>query len=102
MADVTLDIMKRNNLEGKDVAWFVPHQANMRIITATADRMGLPKEQVMINIHKYGNTTAATIPLCISEWNEAGKIKKGDNIIMSSFGAGWTYGSVLLRWNMNK
>ncbi|HPI20004.1 MAG TPA: beta-ketoacyl-ACP synthase III [Candidatus Kapabacteria bacterium] len=102
MADVTLDIMKRNNLEGKDVAWFVPHQANMRIITATADRMGLPKEQVMINIQKYGNTTAATIPLCISEWNEAGKIKKGDNVIMSSFGAGWTYGSVLLRWNMNK
>jgi len=102
MADNTVEIMRRNNLETKDVAWLVPHQANMRIITATAERMGLPREQVMINIHKYGNTTAATIPMCLSEWNTDGKIKKGDNIIMSSFGAGYTFGSVLLRWNMNK
>ena len=102
MADCSVDIMKRNNLENKDVAWLVPHQANMRIIVATAERMQLPKEQVMININKYGNTTAATIPMCLSEWNAAGKIKKADNVIMSSFGAGYTYGSVLLRWNANK
>jgi 3-oxoacyl-[acyl-carrier-protein] synthase-3 len=101
MADVTLKLMEKNNLSGEDISYFVPHQANMRIITATAERMELPKDKVMINIDKYGNTTAATIPSCISEWYEAGKIHKGDNLILSSFGAGYTYGSVLLRWNMN-
>jgi len=101
MADVSLKIMERNHLTANDVAYFVPHQANMRILTATADRMGLPREKVMINIDRYGNTTAATIPSCMSEWWEAGKVHKGDNLILSSFGAGYTFGSVLLRWNMN-
>jgi 3-oxoacyl-[acyl-carrier-protein] synthase-3 len=102
MADVSVEIMKKNNLTAKDIAWLVPHQANMRIITATADRMKLDHDKVMINIDKYGNTTAATIPMCISEWYEAGKVKKGDRLVLSSFGAGFTWGSVLLRWNMNK
>lgn len=102
MADVSKEIMEKNNLSSDDVAYLVPHQANLRIISATADRMGVGMDKVMVNIEKYGNTTAATIPLCISEWLEAGKIKKGDNLILSSFGAGFTWGSIYLRWDMNK
>jgi 3-oxoacyl-[acyl-carrier-protein] synthase-3 len=98
MADVSEEILKRNNLTGADVDWLVPHQANLRIIDATAQRMGLDKSKVMINIGKYGNTTAATIPLCLSEWWHAGKIKKGQNLILASFGAGYTWGAVYVKW----
>ncbi|MCX8055071.1 MAG: ketoacyl-ACP synthase III [Ignavibacteria bacterium] len=101
MAEVTVEIMKRNNLKSEDVNWLVPHQANLRIITATAERMGLSREQTMVNIDKYGNTTAATIPICLSEWLEKGLLKKGHNVILASFGAGFTWGSVYLKWNMN-
>ena len=102
MADVTEEILKRNNLTSDDLTWLVPHQANLRIITATANRINLPHEKVMINIQKYGNTTAGTIPICISEWLQEGKVKKGDSLVLSSFGAGFTWGSILLKWNMNK
>lgn len=101
MADVSTEIMQKNGMTSDDIAWLVPHQANMRIISATAQRMGLAPEKVMINIEKYGNTTAGTIPICISEWHKEGKLKKGDNLILSSFGAGFTWGSVYLKWNMN-
>jgi 3-oxoacyl-[acyl-carrier-protein] synthase-3 len=96
MADVAAEIMKRHQLKPEDVAWLVPHQANMRIIDATARRMGVNKDKVMINIQKYGNTTAATIPLCL--WDYEQKLKKGDNIILAAFGAGFTWGSVYLKW----
>ncbi|MFA7325367.1 MAG: beta-ketoacyl-ACP synthase III [Candidatus Kapaibacterium sp.] len=102
MADVSKEIMDKNNLTSEDISFLVPHQANLRIISATAERMGVGMDKVMVNIEKYGNTTAATIPLCISEWLEAGKIKKGDNLILSSFGAGFTWGSIYVKWNMNK
>jgi len=100
MADVSVEIMQRNNLKGDDVAWLVPHQANLRIIDATADRMGLARDKVMINIGRYGNTTAATIPLCLSEWWLDGKLRKGQNIVLASFGAGYTWGAVLVRWSI--
>lgn len=100
MADVSTEVMQRNNLTGDDVAWLVPHQANLRIIDATADRMGLDRSKVMINIDKYGNTTAATIPLCLSEWWAAGTLKKGQNIVLASFGAGYTWGAALMRWSL--
>ena len=96
MADVSAEIMERNNLEGEDVDWLVPHQANLRIIDATANRMGLTRDKVMINIEKYGNTTAATIPLCLWEWES--KLKKGDQIVLAAFGGGFTWGSVFLKW----
>jgi 3-oxoacyl-[acyl-carrier-protein] synthase-3 len=96
MAGVSAEIMERNNLTGDDVAWLVPHQANLRIIDATAERMGLSREKVMINIEKYGNTTSGTIPLCIWEWES--KLKKGDNIIISAFGGGFTWGAIYLKW----
>lgn len=96
MADVSYEIMQRNNLEGKDVAWLVPHQANLRIIDATQRRMGVDAEKVMINIQKYGNTTAATIPLCLRDWES--QLKKGDNIILAAFGGGFTWGSIYLKW----
>jgi 3-oxoacyl-[acyl-carrier-protein] synthase-3 len=96
MADVSAEIMKRNNLSGDDVDWLVPHQANLRIIDATANRMDLTSEKVMINIEKYGNTTSGTIPLCLWEWEN--KLKKGDNIILAAFGGGFTWGSVYLKW----
>jgi len=99
MADVSAEIMARNNLTGDDVDWLVPHQANLRIIDATAKRMGLDPSKVMINIDKYGNTTAATIPLCLSEWWQSGKLKKGQTIVLASFGAGYTWGSVLIKWS---
>lgn len=98
MADVSYKIMEQNNLKADDIAYLVPHQANLRILTACADRMGLPQEKVMLNIHKYGNTTAATIPLCLSEYWQDGKIKKGDNLVLASFGAGYTWGSILVKW----
>lgn len=98
MADVSVEIMEKNGLKSEDISYLVPHQANMRILTACADRMGLSHEKVMINIHKYGNTTSATIPLCLSEYWQEGKIKKGDNLVLSSFGAGYTWGSILVKW----
>ncbi len=100
MADVSVEIMQRNNLKAEDVSWLVPHQANLRILDATADRMGLDRAKVMINIGKYGNTTAATIPLCLSEWWLAGKLKKGQNIVLASFGAGYTWGAALMKWSL--
>jgi 3-oxoacyl-[acyl-carrier-protein] synthase-3 len=96
MADVAVEIMKKHHLTAEDVAWLVPHQANMRIIDATARRMGLDKDKVMINIQKYGNTTAATIPLCLYDYES--QLKKGDNVILAAFGAGFTWGSVYLKW----
>jgi len=96
MADVSYELMERNNLTGDDIAWLVPHQANLRIIDATANRMGLSKEKVMINIQKYGNTTAATIPLCLWEWEN--QLKKGDNIILAAFGGGFTWGATWIKW----
>jgi 3-oxoacyl-[acyl-carrier-protein] synthase-3 len=96
MADVSVEIMEKNNLKAEDVAWLVPHQANLRIIDATARRMGLSKEKVMINIDRFGNTTSATIPLCLWEWEN--KLKKGDNIILSAFGGGFTWGAIWIKW----
>jgi 3-oxoacyl-[acyl-carrier-protein] synthase-3 len=98
MADVSEEILQRNKLTGADVDWLVPHQANLRIIDATAERMGLDKSKVMINIGRYGNTTAATIPLALSEWWHAGKVKKGQNLVLASFGAGYTWGAVYVKW----
>ena len=99
MADVSAEIMEKNNLKSEDVDWLVPHQANLRIIDATANRMGLPSEKVMINIQKYGNTTAATLPLCL--WDYENQLKKGDNIVLSAFGGGFTWGAVYLKWAYN-
>ena len=96
MADVSVEMMKKHNIEPDDLDWLVPHQANLRIIEATARRMGIRKEKVMINIQKYGNTTSATIPLCLWEWEN--QLKKGDNIILAAFGGGFTWGSVYLKW----
>ncbi|KKX50936.1 MULTISPECIES: beta-ketoacyl-ACP synthase III [Sphingobacterium] len=96
MANVAAEIMEKNNLQASDIAYLVPHQANKRIIDATAERAGLPEEKVMINIQKYGNTTSATIPLCLWEWES--KLKKGDNLILAAFGGGFTWGSVYLKW----
>ena len=96
MADVAADIMARNNLTAENVAWLVPHQANKRIITATADRMNLPAEKVMMNIERYGNTTNGTLPLCLWEWES--KLKKGDNIVLAAFGGGFTWGATYIRW----
>jgi 3-oxoacyl-[acyl-carrier-protein] synthase-3 len=98
MADISAEIVEKNHLTAADIAYLVPHQANLRIIDATRERMGISPEKVMINIDKYGNTTAATIPICLSEWHEAGKIKKGDYLVLSSFGAGYTWGAILVRW----
>ena len=96
MADVSAELLERNQLTGDDIAWLVPHQANLRIIDATANRMGLDKEKVMINIQKYGNTTAATLPLCLWDWES--QLKKGDNIVLAAFGGGFTWGATLLTW----
>jgi 3-oxoacyl-[acyl-carrier-protein] synthase III len=96
MADVSAEIMEKNNLKGDDVAYLVPHQANKRIIDATARRMGVGMDKVMLNIEKYGNTTTATIPLCLWEWEK--KLNKGDNLILAAFGGGFTWGSVWLKW----
>ncbi len=96
MADVSAEIMEKNGLRAEDVAWLVPHQANKRIIDATAHRMGLDESKVMLNIHKYGNTTSGTIPICLWEWEN--RLKKGDNLILSAFGGGFTWGAVLVKW----
>ncbi len=101
MADVSEEIMKAHNLTGKDVDYLVPHQANLRIIDACRERMGLDPSKVMVNIDRYGNTTAATIPLCLSEWWLAGKLQRGHTLVLSSFGAGYTWGAILLRWSMD-
>jgi len=96
MADFAGQIMERNNLKGEDIAWLVPHQANKRILDATARRMGIPPEKVMLNIDRFGNTTGGTIPLCL--WDYESKLKKGDNIILAAFGGGFTWGSVYIKW----
>lgn len=99
MADVSVEMMERHNISPEELAWLVPHQANMRIIEAVARRMELPKEKVMINIEKYGNTTAATLPLLLWEWEP--QLKKGDKLILSTFGAGFTWGAIYLKWAYN-
>lgn len=99
MADVSAEIMERNNLKSEDIAWLVPHQANLRIISATSERMGLPDEKVMINIQKYGNTTAGTLPLCL--WDYEKQLKKGDNLVLAAFGGGFTWGAMYLKWAYN-
>ncbi|MDB5124907.1 MAG: 3-oxoacyl-ACP synthase [Mucilaginibacter sp.] len=96
MADVAAEVMERNNLKSEDIAWLVPHQANKRIIDATANRTGVTADKVIINIEKYGNTTNGTIPLCLWEWED--KFKKGDNLILAAFGGGFTWGSIYLKW----
>ncbi len=96
MSDVAVKMMEKHQISGEDLAWFVPHQANMRIIDAVGRRMGIDKKRVMVNIKKYGNTTAATIPLCLYDYES--QLKKGDNIILAAFGAGFTWGSIYLKW----
>jgi len=96
MADIAVEIMHRNNLKPEDIAWLVPHQANLRIIEATGKRMGIPPEKIMINIEHYGNTTAATIPLCL--WEYESRLRKGDILILAAFGGGFTWGSLYLKW----
>lgn len=96
MAEVSAEIMERNNLTSEDISWLVPHQANKRIIDATANRMGIGPDKVMLNIEKYGNTTAGTLPLCL--WDYESRLKKGDNIILAAFGGGFTWGSIYLKW----
>ncbi|SHF87447.1 3-oxoacyl-[acyl-carrier-protein] synthase III [Fodinibius roseus] len=98
MADVVSEIMDANELTADDVAWLVPHQANMRIIDATANRMGLEREKVMVNIDKYGNTTAATIPLCLYDWKD--ELRHGDNLILAAFGGGYTWGAIYMKWGI--
>lgn len=99
MADVAEEMMTRNHLKPEDVAWLVPHQANKRIIEATAQRMGVGMEKVMLNIEKYANTTSATLPLCLDEWEH--RLKKGDNLVLTTFGAGFTWGAIYLKWAYN-
>ena len=96
MAEVAAEMMERNNLAAEDIAFLVPHQANKRIIEATAERMGIGMDKVMLNIQKYGNTTSATIPLCLTEWEH--QLKKGDNIVLTTFGAGFSWGGVFIKW----
>lgn len=96
MADVSYEIMQRNHLSSDDITWLVPHQANKRIIDATADRMGLPAEKVMLNIQRYGNTTSGTIPLCLWEWEN--QLRKDDNLVLAAFGGGFTWGAVYVKW----
>jgi 3-oxoacyl-[acyl-carrier-protein] synthase-3 len=96
MANVSAEIMERNDLVGDDIRFLVPHQANKRIIDATASRMGIGEEKVMLNIQKYGNTTAATIPLCL--WDYESQLKKGDKLILAAFGGGFTWGSAYITW----
>lgn len=96
MADVAAEIMERNQLTPENIAWLVPHQANLRIISATGDRMGLSSDKIMVNIHRYGNTTNGTLPLCLWEWES--RLKKGDNIVLAAFGGGFTWGATYLKW----
>jgi 3-oxoacyl-[acyl-carrier-protein] synthase-3 len=99
MAEVAEEMMKRNHLQSEDIAFLTPHQANKRIIEATAERMGIGMDKVMLNIQKYGNTTCASIPNCLAEWEN--QLKKGDNIIITAFGAGFTWGGIYLKWAYN-
>ncbi len=99
MADVAEKIMKRNNLDHTDVSWLVPHQANKRIIDATANRMGISRDKVLMNIQRYGNTTSATLPLLLNDYED--QLKKGDNLVFAAFGGGFTWGSILLKWAYN-
>jgi len=96
MADTAVEVMERNGLNSDTLQWLVPHQANLRIIEAAGNRMKLPKEKVMINIHRYGNTTAATLPLCLVDYED--QLRKGDNLILATFGAGFTWGAIYLKW----
>jgi 3-oxoacyl-[acyl-carrier-protein] synthase-3 len=96
MADAAFELLEKNKLTGDDIAWLVPHQANKRIIDATANRAGIPPERVMMNIQRYGNTTAATIPLCL--WDYEKQLKKGDKIVLAAFGGGFTWGAILVQW----
>jgi 3-oxoacyl-[acyl-carrier-protein] synthase III len=96
MADISAELLERNKMTGEDIAWLVPHQANKRIIDATAKRMGLNPDKVMLNIQRYGNTTAGTLPLCLWDWEK--KLKKGDNLVLSAFGGGFTWGATLVKW----
>jgi len=100
MADCSTEILQRNHLGDGDIDWLVPHQANLRIIDACAKRMNLDPAKVMINIDRYGNTTAATIPMCLSEYWQCGKLRRGQRLVLSAFGAGYTWGAVLLRWSV--
>ncbi|WP_299622410.1 beta-ketoacyl-ACP synthase III [uncultured Tenacibaculum sp.] len=100
MADVSEKILERNNLTKETVNWLVPHQANKRIIEATANRIGLAEEKVMMNIHRYGNTTSATLPLLLADYEK--ELKKGDNLIFAAFGGGFTWGAIYLKWAYNK
>jgi 3-oxoacyl-[acyl-carrier-protein] synthase-3 len=99
MADACVNIMERNQLTHDDISWLIPHQANMRIIDATANRMGLPDDKVLKNIEKYGNTTSATLPLLLHDYES--KLKKGDNIVFAAFGGGFTWGALYLKWAYN-
>jgi 3-oxoacyl-[acyl-carrier-protein] synthase-3 len=99
MADISVEIMEKHNLTADDIAWLIPHQANMRIITATAQRMNLDPKKVMINIERFGNTTDGTLPLLLWEWED--KLKKGDNLIFATFGAGFTWGAIYVKWAYN-
>jgi len=101
MADISYKVANRNNLKGEDIALFIPHQANKRIIDATTEKLGLNESQVMINIDKYANTTAATIPICIAEASENNMLDNGDNVILSTFGAGFSWGAIYLKWGMS-
>ena len=96
MADVSVQIMERNQLQSEDIAWLVPHQANKRIIAATAKKMGLQEDKIMLNIHRYGNTTNGTIPLCL--WDYEKQLHKGDNLVLAAFGGGFTWGAIYLKW----
>lgn len=100
MASITAQLLERTRLTTDNIDWFVPHQANRRIIEAVAKRLGMSLDKVMINVDRYGNTCAATIPSCLSEWHQNGKLQRGDNIVLSSFGAGWTAGSIFLKWSI--
>jgi 3-oxoacyl-[acyl-carrier-protein] synthase-3 len=99
MADVSAEIMEKNGLTADDIAYLVPHQANLRIIDATARRMGVGPDKVMVNIEKFGNTTSGTIPLCLWEWEK--KLSKGDNLILAAFGGGFTWGAIWVKWAYN-
>jgi 3-oxoacyl-[acyl-carrier-protein] synthase-3 len=99
MAEVAAQVMERNHLVADDIKWLVPHQANKRIIEATANRCGIPMDRVMLNIEKFGNTTNGTIPLCLWEYEK--QLKKGDNLILAAFGGGFTWGAVYLKWAYN-
>ena len=99
MSDITATIAEKNGLNKDNIDWVIPHQANLRIIDAVASRLEVPLEKVMINIQKYGNTSAGTIPICLWEWED--KLKKGDNLILAAFGAGFTWGAIYLKWGYN-